>query len=286
MSRIDRRTFLGGSVGAAGALSGSAPDASPEIVDTHVYLSRWPFRRMDCDETPQLVSMLRRHGVVQAWAGTFDALLCKNLSKANERLARDCQEHGKDLLLPFGAINPKLPDWEEDLRRCHEQFRMKGVRVHPNYHNYTLRDPDFVRLFRAAAERGVIVQMAAWMEDERTQNPLMQVRIVDASPLAALLEQAPAGRVMVLNAGISATPLASTLALFRKFDRVAFDFAMLEGMAHLPELIRLLGVERVALGSYSPMFYFESAALKLREGALPAAQVQAVLAGNARRLLA
>jgi uncharacterized protein len=158
--------------------------------------------------------------------------------------------------------------------------------VHPNYHNYTLRDPDFARLLRSAADRGLILQVAAWMEDERTQNPLMQVRIVDLSPLPPLLERIPAARLMILNSGISATPMESTLARFRKFDRVAFDFAMLEGMAHLPVLINAVGVERVAFGSYSPMFYFESAALKMSEAALSPEQIEAVLAGNARRLLA
>jgi len=292
MSDVNRRTFLGGSLGTAAAPGllatggGAGAAGTPDRIDTHVYVSRWPFRRMDGDETPELVAMLHRQGVTQAWTGTFDALFHKNLSKANERLARECEVHGKGLLLPFGAINPKLPDWEEDVRRCHEQFRMRGIRLHPNYHNYTLRDPDFARLLRAAAERGLIVQVAAWMEDERTQNPLVQVRIVDLSPLPALLERVPAARVVVLNAGISVTPIEPVLAPFKRFDRVAFDFAMLEGMAHLPALVRVVGIERVVFGSYSPMFYFESAALKMREGDLTPEQTAAVVAGNARRLLA
>lgn len=294
MSDVNRRTFLGGSLSAAAgsgllpslASTNAAAAGKPDLIDTSVYLSRWPFRRVDCDETPVLVAMLRGQGVTQAWTGTFDALLHKNLAKANERLARECEEHGKGLLTPFGAINPKLPDWEEDVRRCHEQFHMKGIRLHPNYHNYTLRDPDFAKLVRVAAQRGLIVQIAAWMEDERTQNPMVQVKIVDLSPLPALLQQVPAARVVVLNCGISVTPIEAVLAPFRKFDKVAFDFAMLEGMAHLPELIRVVGIERVVFGSYSPMFYFESAALKMREGALTPEQTGAVLAGNARRLLA
>jgi hypothetical protein len=72
------------------------------------------------------------------------------------------------------VVNPKLPDWEEDLRRCHEEFGCRD-RVHPNYHDYTLTDPAFLRLLQLAAERGLIVQVAAWMEDERCPNPLLRV---------------------------------------------------------------------------------------------------------------
>ena len=72
---------------------------------------------------------------------------------------------------------------------------------------------------------------------------------------------------------------------FKKYDKVAFDFAMLEGVAQLGAMVALPGVERVAFWSYSPMFYFESAAVKVREAALTTAQTDALLAGNARRLL-
>lgn len=193
MEKVDRRSFLQGSLLTAAGVGFStqsetssagqtASNALRPIIDTHVYLSRWPFRRISSDETAELVERLSRHGVVEAWAGSFDGVFHKDLAAVNARLVDACRKY-QNVLLPFGTVNPRLPDWEEDLRRCQEEHGMPGIRLHPNYHGYRLDDPDFLRLLHLASECGMIVQMAAWMEDERHQNPLMPVPTVDPAPL-------------------------------------------------------------------------------------------------------
>jgi predicted TIM-barrel fold metal-dependent hydrolase len=250
------------------------------IIDTNVSLSRWPFRRLVGDEPSGLVARLRKRNVAQAWTGSFDGIFHKDVSGVNARLATDCRTHGEGILLPFGSINPKLPDWQEDLRRCREEHKMRGIRLHPNYHGYELKDPAFTELLMLAAARGLIVQLALCMEDERTQHPLMRVPPVDSTPLAELVKVQPKLRLVVLNCSLKAD-----LQRLASAGEVYFDFSMVEGVGGVARLMQNVSLERVLFGSNYPLFYFESALLKVQESGLTEVQKKVVFEENARRLL-
>lgn len=254
------------------------------MIDVNVNLFRWPYRRLLGDDPESLVVRLRARGVTQAWAGSYEALLCRDMAGVNLRLAAACSQVGSGFLLPFGCINPKLPDWREDLRRCHETHRMAGIRLYPNYHRYSLDDPLCTQLLSDAADRKLIVQIALSMEDTRTQLTVIQP--VDPSPLAALLERLPHLRVVLLNeGGWTDDDAGESIAKIRKAQNAFFDIAMNEGVGGLERLIAATSSTRVLFGSHSPFFYFESAWLKVRSAALPSDHEQALCEGNARALI-
>lgn len=287
---LERRDFLKmaaatGVAALAGPRAGQAAEDAPAgLIDVNTYLSRWPLRRVRGDDTAQLVSMLRRHGVVQAWAGSFDGLFHRDIAGVNARLADECRRHGDGLLLPFGSVNPKLPDWEDDLRRCAEEHGMPGIRLHPNYHGYQLDDPDFAKLLRLAAKRDLIVQIALIMEDERMMHPLLRVEPTNVQPLPGLLRQTPGLRIVLLNSQrvLRGQALADLIAA----GEVYADIAMLEGAGGIADLLGKVPLDRLLFGSYAPLFYFESALLKLQESPLSPEQLQAIRCENAKRLLA
>ena len=84
------------------------------IIDVNVNLSRWPFRRVPCDETPRLVEALRRGGVQQAWAGTLDGLFHRDVAAANARLA----ESAAAAPGPAAAFRLRQPHAARLARRC------------------------------------------------------------------------------------------------------------------------------------------------------------------------
>jgi uncharacterized protein len=290
---LDRREFLKtalAATAAAGVAGLGAPRpvfaANPEpgnLIDVNVNLGRWPLRRVRFDDTAGLAAMLRRQGVSQAWAGSFDSLLHKDIAGANARLAAECRREGQGLLLPFGSVNPKLPDWEEVFRRCVEEHRMPGLRLYPNYHGYKLDDPDFAKLLGMAAAKGLLVELALIMEDDRMMHPLLRVPVPDPAPLAGVVKQTPGLRLVIVN-GLR-TLRDKALVDVVNSGNVSVEIAMLDAVNGVADLVASLPAGRVLFGSYAPLFCFEAAPLKVQECPLTDAQVRTIRYESARRLL-
>jgi uncharacterized protein len=304
--RLDRRSFVKASLlpaalaipdspalrPAQGALSApEEPAAGPEIIDTNVHLFQWPFRGLKYDRTAALVRKLRRHRIAQAWAGSFESVLHKQLDRANRRLADECREHGAGLLIPIGGVNPVWPDWDEDLRRCHEQYQMRGIRLYPAYHGYALEHPEILRLLAVASRRGLLVQIVIRMEDERVHHPCVIAPVVSAARLPEILVKVPEARVQLLNAD-TVFRSGRVRALIEQ-TKTTFDIAALEGDGGIGRLLDgthptyrgQVPVDRLLFGTHAPFFPCESALLKLFESPLDRQQLDKIMFANARTLL-
>jgi uncharacterized protein len=294
-----------------GAAEGESTSAAMvnEIVDTHVYLGRWPHQRLAGDELGELVALLRRNHVSCAWVGSFDGLFHKDIAGVNERLSKTCtefQEVGppttrRELtsksgeteaaaeshplmprLIPLGSINPTLPDWEEDVLRCHKTFKMPGIRLHPNYHGYTLDDPRFARVLEIASARGLVVQLVSWMEDARHLFLNPHGDQVDLKPLAAVIARFSQCRLVMTNA-FRSTDDADIRPLLA-MEQLYF-VARANNLADVRQLVDKTSPNRVVFGSGAPLRSFDSATLQMGEAVSEDGALRAVAYINASRLL-
>jgi predicted TIM-barrel fold metal-dependent hydrolase len=262
-----------------------ANDAAPTepITDTHVYIGHWPHQQLPNSDPTTLVSTLRRVGVRSAWVGSFDGLFHKDIASVNQRLADTCARMGDGLLIPVGSINPKLPDWEDDIRRCHDTFRMPGIRLHPNYHGYTLDDSHFARLLELAAAYGLVVQLVAWIESEHHLLLNPRVAHVDLKPLAEKIATFPKLKLLIAN-GYGAADDIDISALL-PLKPIYFDFARAGATNDVRQLVEKTSPNRVVFGSGMPLHDIDPVILKMQQAHLTDGNRQAVTMLNASRLV-
>lgn len=282
---MNRRTFLKtGAILSGVALAGAGQEQRPEpFIDVNVTLSRWPLLRLPLDATDRLVDKLRSQGITQAWAGSFEALGREDLTAVNDRLVEACARNGEGILLPFGSVNPVAEGGMDEMSRCARVHNMRGIRLYPNYHGYALDDPLFEGLLHHAAALNLVVQLVVMLEDDRPVHRLPGGDPVDISPLAAVVRKVSGLKLVLLNA--LGRVRGSALEALLDAGDVSVDMAMLEGVGGLETLLAKVARERILFGSHAPFFYFEAAALKLKESFLTEEQGTAMRYANAARLL-
>ncbi len=308
MKPIDRRRFLKNSLLSGAALSLPAQQSlraeaavagtpvtrtsqSPGIIDTNVNLFNWPFRALKYRGTKSLVAKLKKHRVIEAWAGSFEGLFSKDINGVNARLAAECQEQAPGFLIPFGSINLAWPDWEEDVRRCHEVYKMPGLRIYPGYQPFDLDHPGMEKLAKMAAERDLLLQVVFGMEDPRVHHPIINVGPVTLAPLLTAVKGTPDLRIELLH--FPGSFRGEELSQFMAQTNMVMDISRLEGNGAVGRMIGAVTgsnsarvpVERIVFGSHAPYFPLETAILKLIESPLDIPQLHAIMQGNARRLL-
>jgi len=268
---MNRRKFL---VQSSAMLAASSLHAgeSARLTDCHVYLGQHPFRQLEDEQS------FLKQPVTEAWAGAFEGLLRRDVAEVNRQLAQRCKTNAT--LRPCGTINLALPDWQDDVKRCVEVHGMRVLRLHPNYHGYTLEAPAFGELLALAVKHHVLIQIVVQMEDERTQHPQVRVAPVDLHPLPTILREIKDARVMVLNANA-----AMVLKYLQDCPNVWLDFAMIEGVGGVANLLMTWPLDRLVFGSFAPVFYWDSARLKMQESELSESQRQAIHWRNASTLL-
>lgn len=259
---------------------GEWPDGA---VDVNVTLFRWPFRRMHWDDTDEMADGLRHFGVDRAWAGSFEALFHRDMAGVNLRLAKECRQRGNGLFTPFGTVNPMLPDWYEDLRRCHEEHEMPGIRLYPGYHGYRLDSPSSIELLDAAAERDLLVQIALVMEDPRTAHPAVNAASVETDVLDSILRSRPGLKIMLLNAARNV--LVEAIPTFARQKNLYCEISWLDGLRGVERLVTEVPPRQILFGSYSPVFYFEASWLKMKESILDRHTMGALVKDNAKRIV-
>ena len=249
----------------------------PKVVDTNVSLFQWPFRRLPLDNADDLCATLQQLGITEAWAGSFESLLHRDIRACNERLAKACQIRAE--LIPVGAVNPTLPDWQHDLKLCLGRYAMPGVRLLPGYHGYTLNDEIFGQLLATATELGGFVQVAVAMEDTRTQSHSVQAPNVDPQPLKHWMQKIPQARVQILNC----RPTASDRQTFASIPRLTLDTSRVDGTDGVATLVNAVGADRLLYGSHAPFLIPEAACIRMLETGVSAADVQLIMQENAAK---
>ena len=232
------------------------------IIDVNAYLGHFAFRRPAQQHRLVAPQIDGRQGMT----GLSSQGQCHHLPQCTIRergLADEVRRH-RDRLVSFAVINPAYAGWRDDLKSCHEELGMSGLRLYPKWHNYSLSAKPCVDLIDETTERGLMISIPIRVEDQRERSWLVDVPDVPFGEITTLVSACPRARFILLN-GLqfinsplgkknSGLPANYAIEVSRLDPFLANEFG---------QLIDNLGPERLMFGTGMPFSEPEPVLLKM-----------------------
>lgn len=233
------------------------------IVDVNAYLGHFAFRRLRHNTADSLLALMDSKRIDKAVVSSASAITYRNAQAGNEEVVEETRAH-RDRLIPLAVINPFYAGWQDDLKICHEDFGMVGLRLYPKWHNYSLSSPCCRELIAAATERRMALSIPIRVEDNRERSWLLNIPDIPLEEIVELVKAHPKASFLLLNGlGYTGCPLG------RKDNGLPSNYAIeLSRLSALlaneiGQLIANLGAERLMFGTGMPFNYPDPAMVKM-----------------------
>lgn len=194
-----------------------------------------------------------------------------------------CRSIRSERIIPLASVHPAATDAVGQVRRAAEAG-LPGLKLHPMFQDFVADDFDRMdRLYRAAAEAGLFIVLHSGCDIGFPGSD-------NAAPsrIAAVAARHPAMTIVAAHMGGWLSWEAVRAHLLGRFENVWMETSFAAGFMEadaLAELIRAQGVDKVLFGTDSPWADQGEELARIRALPLEAAELTAILGGNAARLL-
>ena len=216
-----------------------------------------------------------------------------HINDAAAQLNRDWADAG---LFSLGCIHPDYGDWQGELARV-AGLGLKGIKLHPQYQDTDFDDPRYLRILDRCGELGLVVLTHAGLDigmpGKDNCAPEMVARVLEqVGPVKLVLAHIGGwrqwDRVEALLPGTGVyLDTSFSLGEITPLDDGHYrpgDLPLL-GREDFLRLVRRFGADRVLFGTDSPWDDQGAALARLQALPLEPAELEAILGGNAKRLL-
>ena len=218
------------------------------------------------------------------------------VSHINDAAAKVNEDYAQTGIFSFGGMHPDAPNWKEELSRV-ERLGLKGIKLHPIYQGVDLDDPRFLRILDRCGELGLVVLAHAGLDigipGKVNATPEMSLNAIkQVGPVKLILAHMGGWRNWdQVEQLLSDTPVrldtAFTLGDMAPANDGFYSPEELHmmGAEQFTRMIRLFGYERIYFGTDSPWGGQKESLDLIRALPLPQDQLDAILGGNAQKLL-
>jgi predicted TIM-barrel fold metal-dependent hydrolase len=265
------------------------------LIDINAYVGHWPFQKLHYNTCKTLLQRMDAFGVNQSVVSNLNGIFYKNTQSANEELMEEIKSDPRFArrFVPLAVINPIYAGWKKDMETSIKKLGMKGVRLHPKYHDYEITDPACISAVKMARDLGVPVIFDIRMVDSRARS-WMDIDYVVGTPkkewtllnILPIIREVPDAKYIVVNLANAAALSPADKELIKKTNMLIDTSG--RTILSMNEYLEIYGADKFAFGTHAPILDYASGQLRiesLKPTEVDAATKERLRSGNAKKML-
>ena len=254
------------------------------IIDMNVLLGRWPFMPLKYDTVPGVLELMDRAGIEKGIVTSLNSVFYYDCEIGNREVGQASLQH-PDRFIPFVVLNPNLMLWKKHLQECLENYNVKGIKLHPDYHKYSLLEEKTAEIMEEARKYRLPVYIQTSLLDMRHHPGYCLVPEVPISEVAQAIERYPQN-TFIIGGAQHFRSRANELIRTTTRDNYSIVIDGIGGFFDgLGSFVDQIGSDRLLFGTRTPILYAEAAKMVVEQSPISNEDQDRIFAANAVQLL-
>lgn len=242
--------------------------------DCNCFTGNWPFYKVRYNTVEKIQSLHNRIGITGGFISACESIFYQDPYEAEVDLAKELA--GTPYYQAM-ILNPTLPGWQESLKRCVEELKVKAVRLIPTYHKYSLADPMMAEVMAAIKSYDLPLLLTLRLRDERCMY-MFQADFVNKEEVSAFLTQYT--DVVTLLTDASAYELEQLAPIFAERENLFADCSGLkDGLFASDRAWEAIG-DKLVYGSAAPLLEMQASFYNITMSLIPEDAQPRILSGE------
>lgn len=226
------------------------------IIDYNCFVGGWPFYKVRNNSFDALRGLHSENNIEYGYVSSTNAIFYNDPYEAELELAKTIADSKYRHVM---TVNPTLPGCISDIRRAADSLKIKGVRILPGYHGYSLADEVVSEICDVLREKRLPLFLTLRLEDERVTY-MFHPKSVSIDEVSGFLREITGIPVLLCNVRQRELLQLKDILLSRN-DVFADCCGLKDSMTALEELEKESLIKRMVYGSLAPIFCLKSSLL-------------------------
>ncbi len=230
------------------------------MIDYNCFTGNWPFHKIRRNTFEDIKALHKKYGIEYGYISKIESVFYNDPFESELDLHNEIKGSGYKQVM---TVNPTLDIAENIVKKGIKELDIKGVRIIPGYHGYSILDDCVKNLVKLLKENNLPLFINSHLEDERVSYLLHPIG-TPFDEIGKFIAENKDIEIQLCTIGFNELMRIKDEIL--SSDKVYFDISgFKDRLFAIPEIRAAELSHKARFGSMAPLFCFESSYLIYNE---------------------